>query len=82
MIKTFTNDKNDLIPCFSFPSIWNEDLTESLRDALSDILHNIVSYKDPKEGTDPYSLYLLTEMINELTKDVDNINKKKGGSQC
>ena len=81
MISSVINGKGEYVPSFSFPSIWDNRQTVDLRDALSDILHNIVSYSDPKEGTKPYSLYLLTEMIDELTKDIDILNKK-GGSQC
>lgn len=53
----------------------------SLRDALADCIHNIVSYAEPKEGTNPYSLYLLTSVVNELTEDIEKKMTEKGGEQ-
>lgn len=82
MIKTFFDDeKKLLIPAFSFPSIWQVEQAVDLRDALANILHNLVSCQETKDATDAYSLFLLSEMIKELTKDVDILNKKEGGEK-
>lgn len=77
MIKLISNKNGENVPSFSFPSIWSVDMAATLRDAMADILHNIVSYAEPKEATNPYSLYLLTEMINELTNDIENFKKER-----
>lgn len=82
MIKTFfDDDKKFLVPAFSFPSIWQVEQAEDLRDALANILHNLVSCQETKDATDAYSLFLLSEMVIELTKDVDILNKKEGGGK-
>ncbi len=82
MIKTFFNDdKKILVPAFSFPSICQVEQVEDLRDALANILQNLVSCQETKDATDTYSLYLLSEMVIELTKDVDTLNKKEGGEK-
>lgn len=78
MVTSVKNKDGQIVPSFSFPSIWDNAQAETLRDALIDILQNIVGYKEPKECTRPYSLFLITEMIDELTKDVDILNKKGG----
>jgi uncharacterized membrane protein len=82
MIKKFFNDeKKLLVPAFSFPSICQVEQVEDLRDALANILQNLVSCQETKDATDAYSLYLLSEMVIELTKDVDILNKKEGGEK-
>ena len=49
-----------------------------LRNAINDAILNIVSYQESKDAVKPYSLYLLTDMAQELTKDIENF-KKEGG---
>lgn len=49
-----------------------------LRNAINDAILNIVSYQESKDAVKPYSLYLLTGMAQELTKDIENF-KEEGG---
>lgn len=80
MITTFFDaNMKETVPALVFKDIWSLEGVVSLRDALYDCLLNIVSYTEPKEGTKPYSLYLLTSVVNELTEDIEKEMKEKGG---
>lgn len=78
---SFDANRKETIPYLAFQCIWSLEGVVSLRDALADCLHNIVSYAEPKEAIKPYSLYLLTSVVNELTEDIEKEIKKKGGEQ-
>lgn len=78
---SFDANRKETIPFLAFQVIRSLEGVVSLRDALADCLHNIVSYAEPKEGTNPYSLYLLTSVVNELTEDIEKKMTEKGGEQ-
>lgn len=74
MITMVKNEKGSELPAISFPEIGDTSLLPCLRDALLDAVESCVSYKEAKENTNPYTLYILTRMIAELNKDIE-----KGG---
>ena len=77
----FDKERKELIPTIAFPTITMGlgDIA-GIRDALADVLQSVVSYEDPKAETKPNSLYIVSEMINTLTKDLEK--EKKGGASC
>lgn len=61
----------------AFPPIYDMDTVKDLRDALMETLEICVSYPEAKEASKPYHLYLLSCMIKELNKDIE---EQKGGN--
>lgn len=70
----FDSERKEMVPALVFKDIWSTGMVKDLRDALADALENLVSYQDPKDGTRPFTLHLLSNMIQELTEDIE-----KGG---
>lgn len=79
MITDVKNERGFNQISFSFPEIGDRSMLPRFRDALLDALETCVSYKEAKEATDAYTLYLLTRMVAELNKDIENENEEKGG---
>ena len=55
----------------AFPPIYDMNAVKDLRDALFEVMEICVSYQDAKDASNPYHLYLLSCLIKELTKDLE-----------
>ena len=77
LIKTKDSKGIDMIAIASHPVHDMEDL-ENFRDCLMHTLELIVSNPETKDSSDSYHLYMLTNFIREITKDLDNYKEQKG----
>lgn len=83
MISTyFDKERKVLFPAMTFPTITTAGPADvaSIRDALADVLQSVVSHEESKAGVESDSLFILTEMINTLTTDLEK--EQKGGASC
>lgn len=76
----FDRESEELITTISFPTLTSVGPADffSIRDALADVLQRVVSYEDPKAEVKAESLFIVSEMINTLTNDLEKV--QKGGA--
>lgn len=67
---------------FAFREISDREEVHLIRDALLDALETCVSYNEAKEAVSPYTLYLLTRMIDELNFDLEDETRKDIRELC
>jgi hypothetical protein len=80
----FDKKTNAVIPTMAFPTLTSVGPADiiSIRDALADVLKSVVSNEETKADVRSDSMFVLSEMVNTLTKDLEGIFEAKGGSQC
>lgn len=76
----FDKERKEVILTMAFPTLTSAGPADisSIRDALADVLQRVVSHEDPKAEVKPDSLFIVSEMINTLTNDLERV--QKGGA--
>lgn len=73
----FDEERNEVITTMAFPTLISAGPADifSIRDALADVLQTVISHEDPKAEVKPDSLFIVSEMINTLTNDLERVQK-------
>lgn len=71
MITMVKDSKGADIVSFSFREICDKKDLITLRDTLMESLEICISFQEAKDASKPFHLYLLSCMIKELNKDIE-----------
>lgn len=77
MLIPHMDEKDNTYLGVAFSPIHDMNAVKDLRDALMEVLEICVSHRETKDASNPYHLYLLSCLIRELTKDLED--KEEGG---
>jgi hypothetical protein len=74
MIVNVKDDSGREMLAIGCPIIYEMATVKDLRNAIAAAIEICISYKEPKDVSDPYHLYLLSKLNQVLTEDIE-----KGG---
>lgn len=78
MIKMVVDSKGNEMAAIAVRNIWDLGGVESLRDALAEVIEACISYPEIKDTVDHNSLFVISSLCRELTKDIEECLKKGG----
>ena len=78
MIKMITDSQGREMAAIATPNIWSLNEVRGLRDALAEVIEICISYEEAKATADHDSLFVLSSLCRELTKDIEECLKKGG----
>lgn len=78
MIKMVVDSQGREMAAIATPNIWSLNEVRNLRDALAEVIEICISYEEAKATVGHDSLFTLSSLCRELTKDIEECLKKGG----
>ena len=80
---TMLERDGEQLPAISAPEVLTDtDDIRNLRNALSEMLEMILFDEDLTAATPSNSLYIVANIIRELTRDIEKVLREEGGAAC